>query len=300
MMATIEGSPSTTQSAYTSAANSTAIRMPITYKSLLRERTVTEILPTAHDRQSDASIAVAAARAAAQAAEHARLNAPLRRRAKSVSADLVTDADAAAEAAAAALLARHRPGDAVVGEEGADRAGARGRRWWIDAIDGTVGFAAGIPGAWCSAIALEDDDGPLASAILNPAGELFTAVRGEGAALNDAPTRIGAGVALEHAHIAVFLRQDRLVKPGVRESAHRLLDAAGLIRHAGPGSLELAWVAAGRLDAWVQPETDPWDWLPGALLVTESGGEARTVHAGTRWHLAGPPGLLDEIERLLV
>jgi myo-inositol-1(or 4)-monophosphatase len=97
--------------------------------------------------------------------------------------------------------------------------------------------------------------------------------------------------------VAVFLRRDRLVLPGVREAAHALLDAAGLIRHAGPGSLELAWVAAGRLDAWIQPAVDPWDWLPGALLVTEAGGEARTIHAaGTRWHLAGPAALLDEIE----
>ena len=58
--------------------------------------------------------------------------------------------------------------------------------------------------------------------------------------------------------------------------------ATGLIRHAGPGTLELAWVAAGRLDAWIQPDTDPWDWLPGALLVTEAGGEARVDPARRR------------------
>jgi myo-inositol-1(or 4)-monophosphatase len=99
--------------------------------------------------------------------------------------------------------------------------------------------------------------------------------------------------------VATFLRQDRLVLPGVRATAHALLDAAGLIRHAGPGSLELAWVAAGRLDAWMQPEVDPWDWLPGSLLVTEAGGAARVVHAQVRWHIAGPPALVDELERLV-
>jgi myo-inositol-1(or 4)-monophosphatase len=87
--------------------------------------------------------------------------------------------------------------------------------------------------------------------------------------------------------------------PGVRETAHALLDAAGLVRHAGPGSLELAWVAAGRLDAWIQPEADPWDWAPGALLVTEAGGVARVVDAGTRWHVAGPSRLVDAIVALL-
>jgi myo-inositol-1(or 4)-monophosphatase len=105
---------------------------------------------------------------------------------------------------------------------------------------------------------------------------------------------------LADAHVASFFRQDRLVLPGVRESAHALLDAAGLIRHAGPGSLELAWVAAGRLDAWIQPQVDPWDWLPGALLVTEAGGVARVVERGpTRWHVAGPEPLVEELLALL-
>ena len=105
---------------------------------------------------------------------------------------------------------------------------------------------------------------------------------------------------LAEAHVATSLRQDRLVLPGVRAAAHRLLDRTGLIRHAGPGSLELAWVAAGRLDAWVQPAVDPWDWLPGALLVTQAGGEARVMDIhGTRWHLAGAAALLDEIELAL-
>jgi myo-inositol-1(or 4)-monophosphatase len=97
--------------------------------------------------------------------------------------------------------------------------------------------------------------------------------------------------------VAVFLIRERTALPGARDVARALLDAAGLIRHAGPGSLELAWVAAGRLDAWIQPQPDPWDWLPGALLVTEAGGATRVrERAGTPWHLAGHPDLLDEIE----
>jgi myo-inositol-1(or 4)-monophosphatase len=114
------------------------------------------------------------------------------------------------------------------------------------------------------------------------------------------PTRtIRAPRPLEEAHVATFFRQDRLVLPGVRENAHRLLDAAGLLRHAGPGTLELAWVAAGRLDAWIQPATDPWDWLPGALLVTEAGGVAITIDAGVRWYIAGPGALVQELAGLL-
>ncbi len=224
--------------------------------------------------QSDLEVAIVAVRAAADAAQHARAE-PLRARAKSVSADLVTDADARAEAAAVQVLREHRPDDAIEGEEGADHKGSGRRRWWVDGIDGTVAFASGIA-SWCSAVALEDEHGPLASAVYDPAGdELHTAARGQGAA-----THVREPGSLAQAHVAAFFRQDRLVKPGVRETAHRILDAAGLIRHAGPGTLELAWVAAGRLDAWIQPDTDPWDWFPGALLVTEAGGTRHGDRAG--------------------
>jgi myo-inositol-1(or 4)-monophosphatase len=260
------------------------------------------MLPSETSDQShpdDLSIAIVAARAAAEAAMAARDGGPLRARAKSVSADLVTDADAAAEAAAVAVLAEHRPDDAIVGEEGTAEPGLGARRWWIDGIDGTVAFASGLP-TWCSAVVLEDGHGPSATAVFDAAtDELHTAVRGGGAFANGHTSRLRAPRSLLEAHVAVFLRQDRLVLPGVRESAHRILDEAGLFRHAGPGTLELAWVAAGRLDAWIQPETNDWDWLPGALLVTEAGGEARVVERQVRWHIAGPSALVDELVALL-
>jgi myo-inositol-1(or 4)-monophosphatase len=252
-------------------------------------------------RSPDLAVGEAAVRAAVQAAQEARTRAggSLATETKGVSADVVTEADRAAEAAAAAVLARHRPDDAILGEEGTATTGA-GRRWVIDGVDGTVAFAAGLSGGWCSAVALEDERGPLAAAVLHPAtGELFAAARGGGTTVDGRAARMRAARPLGEAHVATFLRQDRLVAPGVRATGHALLDAAGLVRHAGPGSLELAWVAAGRLDGWMQPQVDPWDWLPGGLLVLEAGGEARVVAGGTRWHLAGPKALVDELERLV-
>ena len=67
----------------------------------------------------------------------------------------------------------------------------------------------------------------------------------------------------------------------------------------GSGSLELAWVSAGRLDAWVQPDPDPWDWLPGSLLVEAAGGATAVVGAGPAWHVAGPTALVDALAALL-
>ena len=103
---------------------------------------------------------------------------------------------------------------------------------------------------------------------------LYAAARGAGATLNGEPIQLRAARAARTTPTSPpSSAATGSSAPGVRESAHALLDRAGLLRHAGPGTLELAWVAAGRLDAWVQPDTDPWDWLPGALLVTEAGGD---------------------------
>ena len=236
--------------------------------------------------------------AAASAAAQAR-NAPLRPRAKSVAADLVTDADAQAERAAAEVIRSHRPDDAIVGEEGTSTNEASTRRWYVDGIDGTVSFASQIAGGWCTAVALTDVHGAKTSAVYAPDDGLYTAERGQGATRDGEPITVRDPRPLNDAHVASFFRRDRLVNPGVRELAHVLLDRAGLLRHAGPGSLELAWIAAGRLDAWIQPDTDPWDWLPGALLVTEAGGEARVVQRETRWHIAGSSTLVDALVALI-
>jgi myo-inositol-1(or 4)-monophosphatase len=250
------------------------------------------MLPSSTTDQSDLSIAVAAVQAAFRAAEAARED-PLNPRAKSVSADLVTDADAKAEAAAVEVLRAHRPGDAIVGEEGANDAGDAARRWYIDGIDGTVAFAGRIA-TWCSAVVLEGR-----AAAVYDGRELYTAQRGAGAHVDGTRLEVRADRTLATAHVAGFFRQDRLVQPGVRANAHAILDASGLLRHAGPGTLELAWIAAGRLDAWIQPATDPWDWLPGALLVTEAGGVATVVERETRWHVAGASAVVDELVALL-
>ena len=188
------------------------------------------------------STALNAARAAVEAAQAAR-NAPLKPRAKGVSADLVTDADAAAEQAAVAVIRTDRPDDAILGEEGANRAGTSARRWLVDGIDGTVAFAAGLRGGWCSAVALEDEHGPLVAAVHDPLGDTYAAARGEGATLNGEPIHLGAARPLETAHVATFLRQDRLVRPGVRQTRPR---AARPHRAVAPRRPGLARARLGR------------------------------------------------------
>jgi fructose-1,6-bisphosphatase/inositol monophosphatase family enzyme len=208
-------------------------------------------------------------------------------RKSSAAADVVSAADRDAEAAVVKLLRAERPGDGLVGEEGARREAAR--TWFVDALDGTFNYVSGVP-HWCAAVALVDGDGPLASAVCSPAtGEEFSAARGEGAG----GLQVRRGRRLGDALVATFI-DSRVLAPG---ELLALVDAVGVLRAAGAGSLDLAWVAAGRIDAWIQRDTAPWDWLPGALLVREAGGRAEVLDGG--WHVAGAPETFAEIEALV-
>jgi myo-inositol-1(or 4)-monophosphatase len=244
---------------------------------------------------------VAVARALVEAAGDAVLRAretPVQVQAKTSATDIVTEADHRAEAAMVALLAEQRPDDGVLGEEGAEIPG-RERTWVLDALDGTMNFASGLPGFCCAAALLAGGE-RLASAVLDPlAGTLYAAAAGEGARCDQragapgaaspgrAPLRTAGPTALADAVVATFAHPDKTGAPGVVGTFARLIDRAGQLRITGTGTLELAWLAAGRLHAWAQPDVYPWDWHPGALLVLEAGGAVRTVDAGgTPWQLA--------------
>jgi myo-inositol-1(or 4)-monophosphatase len=209
---------------------------------------------------------------------------------KTSAADLVSTADRASEEAIVALLAAERPGDAVVGEEGA-RIEARGaRRWLVDGLDGTVNYLRGIP-QWCVAVALEEGGEPLACAVCDPSrDELFSAARGEGASHEATVMRVRDGAPLAEAVVSSFLRSDKVRGAQAVAAFGPLLSAPAVLRMGGAGSLELAWLAAGRLDAWAQPNVDPWDWLPGRLLVEEAGGRTAVLEGEPLvWHVAAAP-----------
>jgi myo-inositol-1(or 4)-monophosphatase len=249
-------------------------------------------------RLSDRELAERAVRAGgAEALELAGGDLDVRR--KSSAADLVSAADHASEEAIVALLRAERPDDAITGEEGSAVGGAT-RRWLVDGLDGTVNFLRGIP-QWCVAVVLEEGGEPLAAAVLDPIrDELYSASRGEGAHRDGAPLRVRAGAPLHEAVVSSFLRADKLRGSDAVEGFGRLLAAPAVLRMGGAGSLELAWLAAGRIDAWAQPNVDPWDWLPGRLLVEEAGGRTAVIDGEPlSWYLAAAPGTFDELRALL-
>ena len=137
--------------------------------------------------------------------------------AKSTPTDLVSEADVSTERLIRTRLEAARPDDAILGEEGDDRAGTSGLRWVVDPLDGTVNFLFGIP-QWCVSIAVEDADGALAGVVFDPMrGETWAATRDGAATLDGAPLRPPARGGLETALVATGFGYDA----GVRASAGR-------------------------------------------------------------------------------
>jgi len=246
---------------------------------------------------ADLDLAARAVRAGARAALAAARDGGLDIATKRSPADLVSRADTAAEDAVVNLLSAGRPDDGLLGEEGTSARTTNGRRWVVDGIDGTFNFLSGIP-HWCVAVGLEDDGEPTTAAVYDPsADELFLAGPGHPTTVNDTPIRVRTGRTLEQAGVATYLRED---KSKDRDTwLARLVDHAGVVRAGGAGTLELAWVAAGRVDAWAQPNVSEWDWLPGAALVRHAGGTATVLDGDPAWHLSGPAGLVDELAALV-
>jgi myo-inositol-1(or 4)-monophosphatase len=242
---------------------------------------------------TDVEVAERAARAAAQVALGA-LGEAVAAEPKDAPTDVVSEVDRAAEAAAVAVIAQERPDDGFLGEEGARREGER--TWVIDALDGTLNYLKGLRG-WCAAVALDG----VASAVCDPvADELFSAAHGHGARLNGEPIQAAGGpTTLNETTIATFLHAPKRELPGVVDTITSLFAHAGSIRITGSGTLELAYVAAGRLDGWIQPATFTWDWIPGALLVTEAGGHAIRTDTDPYWCIAARGGLLEPLAALL-
>jgi myo-inositol-1(or 4)-monophosphatase len=189
-------------------------------------------------------------------------------------ANFVSAADRRAEETLYAELSKARPGYGFVGEEGGNREGAdKTHTWIVDPLDGTTNFLHAIP-QFCISIGLQREGTMVAGLIYNPANEeLFLAERGKGAFLNDQRIRVAARRRLSDAVIACGLphlgRGD--IALGHRETLAIQGHVAGL-RRFGAAALDLAWVAAGRLDGYWERDLKPWDMAAGLLIVREAGG----------------------------
>jgi myo-inositol-1(or 4)-monophosphatase len=219
---------------------------------------------------------------------------------KSSSTDLVSDADREAERAIRELLEAERPDDGLVAEEGSRADAASGRRWVVDPLDGTVNFLYGFP-AWGVSVALEDEHGLAVGVVHSPINrETFHAVRGEGAFVGDRPLRLGAPRALEQALVATGFSYEPARRAVQADVIRELLPHARDIRRAGAAALDLAWLSAGRVDAFFERGLKHWDWAAGRLLVEEAGGVVECLEDDWPGMVAASsPELLAELRAFL-
>ncbi len=218
---------------------------------------------------------------------------------KSTATDLVSEADLVAERTIRELLARERPDDAILGEEGDDTPGTTGLRWVVDPLDGTINYLFGHP-QWCISVACEGRAGVVFDPLRD---ELWAAVAGEAPSLNGAPLRpAGTRAELGSALVATGFGYAAEVRAAQAKVLARLLPAVRDVRRAGSAALDLAWAAAGRLDAYYEHGVKPWDIAAGVLLCAGAGLQVEELpaHDGLpRGILAAPPGLADGLRALV-
>lgn len=190
--------------------------------------------------------------------------------------DLVTNIDKAAEAEIISIIKKAYPDHGVFGEESGMQESTNINQvmWIIDPLDGTLNFVHGFP-QFSVSIAVQVKGVIEHGVVFNPInGELFTATKGSGAQLNDRRIRvsdckdistalIGTGFAYKRTNESIDVCMQRV---------RNVMEVCGDIRRAGSAALDLAYVAAGRLDGFWEVGLDAWDVAAGALLVKEAGG----------------------------
>lgn len=222
---------------------------------------------------------------------------------KSAVADIVTEADREVEALIRERLARERPGDGFLGEESDAERGTTDITWVVDPIDGTVNYAYGIPAYAVSIAAVTGAPDPAlwqarAGVVFNPvSGELFRGARGSGAWLDGVRLAVSAP-SPAGALLATGFGYDPATHAGDLARVARVMPLARDLRRIGSAALDLAFVAAGRLDGYFERGLNPWDHAAGGLLVEEAGGRLGGL-VGARpsreLTVASGPGLFDRL-----
>ncbi len=218
--------------------------------------------------------------------------------------DYATEVDFRIEEAIRAALAAAAPGIGFLGEEEGERDGTESAMWVLDPIDGTVNFANGSPLCAISLALIEGGQPTLGIIDLPLLGERFIARHGAGAWLNGRRIEVIEPAGL---HDAIVGFADFAVGPAAkvenpvhRELMERLVPRCLRVRVHGSECLDLAWLAAGRLDVSVMLSSKPWDVTAGVLIAREAGAEAFD-HGGEPWSpqaeftICCTPGLVNEL-----
>lgn len=237
-----------------------------------------------------------------------RWGGPLKVQTKSTDTDPVSEADLAAERAIRAVLARERPHDAILGEEGGETGAGSALRWVVDPLDGTVNYLYGLP-TFVVSVACEDEHGGLAGVVYDPVRELTFCATRSGKPVCGEETLVASDVGeLGQSLVATGFAYE----PGVRavqgRTVARLLPLVRDVRRAGAAALDLAWCASGRVDAYYERGVKPWDIAAGTLLCERAGLVVRQLDPVPALDgqvelpmgiVVAPPALIDTLYELV-
>jgi len=227
---------------------------------------------------------------------------------KTSAVDPVTAVDKAAEQRITERLREARPDDGIVGEEGANIAGTTGIDWVVDPIDGTVNFLYGLP-VYAVSLGVAVNGELTAGAVINVAnGDVYAAAVGCGAFVErqEKRTALRASRAqdTETALVATGFSYNANWRGKQAEMLRKILPNVRDIRRLGSAALDLCHVAEGRVDAYYEHATHPWDYAAGAVIAAEAGATVRHPGLADRAEIGAPliaaaPGLWDSLYELL-
>ena len=218
--------------------------------------------------------------------------------------DFVSEADRAAEAAVIETIHKHYPNHAIQAEE-SGVSGESDYVWIIDPLDGTTNYLHRFP-VFCVSIAVQHKGRVEHGVVYDPLRqELFTATRGQGAQLDGRKIRVSGLVELKMALIGTgfpYRSSNEEIEPYMNMLVNAMEHTSG-IRRPGAAALDLAYVAAGRLDAFWETGLMPWDLAAGALILREAGGIISALDGNenfleTGHVLCGTPRIYRELAKL--
>ncbi len=199
---------------------------------------------------------------------------------KTSGTDMVSEMDRASETLIVKGILAARPDDAILGEETGSRDGTSGVRWVIDPLDGTTNYLYRHP-IWAVSVGVEVDGRVDVGVVVAPGlREVFTAERGGGAWLNGSPIAVSGGVDLASALVGTGFGYASSRRGRQAAVLPHLLPAVRDIRRNGVASLDLCWVACGRLDGYFEAGGQPWDVAAGLLIAAEAGAMAAGLDGG--------------------
>jgi myo-inositol-1(or 4)-monophosphatase len=192
--------------------------------------------------------------------------------------DLLTETDLASQQLITNSLRGRFPDHAFLPEETDSSLPTEGPvTWVIDPIDGTTNYSRQTP-IFCVSIAAAVNDQALVGVIYDPMrDELFSAAAGRGCTLNGQPARVSDVSSLQHTVVSLDWSHSRQRRQGTLDVLGRFAHRIHTVRAIGSAALALAWLAAGRVDGYLNFNLKPWDVAAGGLMITEAGGRLTDV-----------------------